>query len=103
MLESILDVCCLCRREKESSQLMLSPIFGGIFDKKHSRSWLAGMFIAWKETPLVGCGKLMWKINPFSIPWSIWKERNNKMFSRIELTWESLVLVVALRILKWAS
>lgn len=37
MLESILDVCCLRRRERDSSQLMLSPIFGGISDKKHSR------------------------------------------------------------------
>ena len=52
---------------------------------------------------LVGCGRIMWKIIPFSNLRSIWKERNDTVFKRKELTLENLISTAGLRVAKWAS
>lgn len=46
---------------------------------------------------------VQWKIIPFSILWSIWKERNDRIFSRKKPSWESHISGVATRIAKWAG
>lgn len=49
-----------------------------------------------------GCG-LLWRIIPFSILWSIWKERNERIFGGKVSSWEGLITFVSLRVVKWAS
>ena len=59
-------------------------------------------FEAWKGSSLVGNGRLLWRIIPFSILWSIWQEINDRIFNRKESSWEVLLASVTLRIAKWA-
>lgn len=45
---------------------------------------------------------LLWRIIPFSVLWSIWRERNEKTFRDSSLSTKNLISMVSLRIAKWA-
>ena len=50
----------------------------------------------------VGCSRAFWRITPFAILWSIWKERNNRIFRGLSLTSAELISKITLAIAKWA-
>ena len=91
LLNFISDVCCLCRREMKSiDHLFIHCDVGSsiwiYFLKEFGVYWcflgsLAILFEAWKRSPLVGNGRILCRIIPFSILLSIWKERNDRIFS----------------------
>lgn len=45
-------------------------------------------------------GLSLWRIIPFVVFWSVWKEGNDKIFQRWSLL-EDFILVLNLRIAKW--
>lgn len=53
--------------------------------------------------PMFGCGGVLWKLVPFSILWSIWKERNDSIFKGASVSVDDLSFNVTRRITKWAS
>lgn len=57
-------------------------------------SWMGGYF--------VGCGCVLWWLIPFAILWSIWKERNSRIFLGSSFSVANLISTVAIRIAKWA-
>ena len=64
---------------------------------------LAGLFEAWVESPMVGCGWTLWRLIPFSIICSIWKKRNERIFNGKKYSGEDIVSTVELRITKWVE
>eukprot|EP00268_Persea_americana_P005513 TRINITY_DN11855_c2_g1_i2.p1 TRINITY_DN11855_c2_g1~~TRINITY_DN11855_c2_g1_i2.p1 ORF type:complete len:137 (+),score=14.92 TRINITY_DN11855_c2_g1_i2:111-521(+) len=53
--------------------------------------------------PFSKCGLILWRIIPFFMLWSIWKEGNERIFSRKESSWEGSLTAVLLRIAELAS
>ena len=51
---------------------------------------------------MVGNGRVLWRIIPLSIIWSIWKKRNDRIFLGKESSREELLALVQLRIANWA-
>lgn len=112
MSYSFSDMCCFCVRERESVDhiflhLGLASYIWGYFFKKCNVAWctpisLGELTEAWRGSPLVGCELILWKIIPFSILWSIWKEMNEGIFSRKESSWEDILSKVSMRIAHWA-
>lgn len=49
------------------------------------------------------CGAVLWMLVLFTILWSLWKERNDKIFRRVSSSVDDLLHVVTLRMEKWAS
>lgn len=46
---------------------------------------------------------MLWRIAPFAILWSIWKERNDKIFREAATATANLTSMVFSGIAKWAS
>lgn len=63
---------------------------------------IAGLLEAWENSPVVGCGRTLWRLIPISILWSIWKERNERIFNNKDSLGEDIVSTMVLRIAKWA-
>ena len=61
---------------------------------------LVGLFEAWRSCTLVGCGLLIWRLIPYSVLWSIWKERNGRIFSGRESSVGTIIQAMVLRIAK---
>ena len=59
-----------------------------------AESWLGGCF--------VGCGQILWSMILFSFLWSIWKERNDRIFRGYSLSTIDLISKITFRIAKWA-
>lgn len=55
---------------------------------------------AWCLSPFFGRGVALWKLILFHILWSVWKERNERIFSRRTKTVEELLHLAILRISK---
>lgn len=56
---------------------------------------------AWRMGPFHGHGLYMWRCIPFAILWSIWKERNERIFRAKSTSINALIEVVVLRVVKW--
>ena len=110
-LENIADRCSLCGREDETiNHLFLHCDFAAFiwkhFLKVRGISWclpssLVDMVEAWQLGPFTGCGLLMSKCSSFAIIWSIWKERNDRIFKASQTAVEDIVPLVTLRLSKW--
>lgn len=50
-----------------------------------------------------GSSLILWRLIPFAIFWSVWKERNNRIFRGSLLTVEDLSQIVVVQVAKWAS
>lgn len=48
------------------------------------------------------CSLILWRTFPFALLWSIWKERNNRIFKGAS-SMQDLISMVFLRVAKWAS
>lgn len=46
---------------------------------------------------------MLWYLIPFVILWSVWQERNSRIFRRISATKEDVAQLILLCIAKWAS
>ena len=113
MSEAISDTCVLCGKEKETiTHLFLHCEFASCiwqsFFKKCGISWclpraLSELMEAWRSGPFKGVGLILWRLIPFSILWSIWKERNNRIFNGKSKDREDIVFMIVLKIAKWAS
>lgn len=62
-----------------------------------------GLVEAWRLSPFIGCGIILWMLVPFSILWSVWKERNDRIFLESSCLVEDRLLLVILRMEKWTS
>ena len=51
--------------------------------------------------PFRGYGLVLWGLIPFAILYSIWKERNYRIFKRLGASLDDLLDVVCLRIRTW--
>ena len=51
--------------------------------------------------PFSGCGLLMSKCSSFAIIWSIWKEKNDRIFKGFQATVEGIVPLVTLYLSNW--
>ena len=110
-LENINDRCSLCGREDETiNHLFLHCDFAAFIWKHFLKvcgiSWclpssLVDIVEGWRLGPFSGCGLLMWKCIPFAILWSIWKERNDRIFKGSQTAVEDTVPLVTLRLSKW--
>ena len=88
------DMCWLYGRERESVdhiflQCWLALYIWGYFFKKCTVAWcapksLSKLMEAWRGSPLVGCGRILWKIVHFSIIWSIWNRGMRDFFRKKE-------------------
>lgn len=54
-------------------------------------------------SPFFGCGVVLWKLIPYVSLWSVWKERNDRVFRSSSMPMEDLVHLVLLRMAKWVS
>ena len=45
----------------------------------------------------------LWKISPFVILWSVWKEKNGRFFRGASVFVDDVVHLVAVRVAKWVS
>ena len=61
------------------------------------------MIEAWRCSSFYGCGLVLWRLIPFAILWSVWKEKNDRVFKRSSSSVEDLTLLVVSRIAKWAT
>ena len=52
---------------------------------------------------MFGNGIILWRIIRLSILWSIWEERNYRIFNRKESAQEDLLTIVLYRITQWTS
>lgn len=46
---------------------------------------------AWSLSPFFGCGMVLWRMISFSILWSVWKERNHRIFREGQMVVEDVV------------
>lgn len=57
---------------------------------------------SWMGGAIVGCTRILWRVSPFAILWSIWKEMNDRIIRGSSSSSIDLIPRVALRIAKWA-
>lgn len=53
--------------------------------------------------PFIECRAVLWRLIPFALIWSVWKERNDNIFRGASISVDDLCHLVTLRIAKWAS
>lgn len=56
----------------------------------------------WLGGPFLRCGRSLWRVVPFGISWSIWKERNNRIFRVTSSILVDMISRVTFRIAKWS-
>lgn len=64
---------------------------------------VAMVFEAWRTTPFIGNGKVLWRLISFAILWSVGKERNARIFRRSSMPKDDVAKLVLVRLARWAS
>lgn len=105
-------MCCLCKRERESIDHLLiihcnvASSFWGHFLKASGMVWcnpspLVDLIEARRGVSFRRCMLILWRIIPFSIMWSTWKERNEIAFRGKKPFWKDIITTISLRIVYW--
>lgn len=63
---------------------------------------LTGTVESWIRGHFAGCGRILLRLTFFSILWSIWKERNYRIFYGPSSSVAALIASITLRIATWA-
>ena len=76
-------------------------LFGGCIVSWRMPWSLNEVCYSWRMVIFSGCGKILWKIVPYSIMWFIWKERNGRIFNNVSASYCDVSNLVKVRIGKW--
>ncbi|XP_026430759.1 uncharacterized protein LOC113327852 [Papaver somniferum] len=106
------DLCVLCNDEKETFDHMFlhctySFAIWDYFIKAFKISWsmprnLFQFFEAWFTNILQGMGKKVWKIIHYAICWTLWKERNGRVFGGRQKSVAENIDLVKQRVVLWS-
>lgn len=85
------NICLLCYKDEESiSHLLIHyPFVSDVWNallRDFGMNWIASpdvnSFLAsWRSSAFISKGKMLWSMVSASIWWSVWKERNNRVFN----------------------
>ena len=109
---NFLDICVMCQKEEETiNHLFLHCEFvANIWSHFIARcgvAWCCPESIVQAAQYWLGgcfgvCRRTLWRIIPFAILWTSWRERNDRIFRGISSPLVKLIEGVTLRIAKWA-
>lgn len=112
LLDGSSDICVLCGREREVIDCLFVHyefarfIWCLVLDKS-GVSWcmpssVATVFEAWGLIPFFGNGKVLWRMIPFEIVWSMWPKMNARIFRRSSMPKEDVSHLALWCIAIWA-
>lgn len=111
--EAISDLFVFCEKERETiDHLFLHCEFSHflccqMLDRSGvlwcSSQSISSTIEAWGLSPFSGCGLILWRLIPFAIFWSFWKERNARVSNGSSMPKEDKLSLVLMRIAKWVS